>query len=251
MKHKFDPSYSDKTKCGVVTVNKLCGHSEIDHTDMAECDYCEYVGVVEVTLDNSVSCPQCFNEANVPPPIAINEVLKQARLVDNLVEVRTDLFNSETISIMKLKEVIDADPTITNKPYTLANELITRFNRYKTVMFELNEKQVETSNKQKAIQIYLNQLANSLRTEEREKLKIHDINYRIRAAKEPIKIKTIKASSKKLDKVELRKFAKELGVGEFTLQMIVIQKNLTIAQAAAQIRQSIATAKSLTSNEGN
>jgi DNA integrity scanning protein DisA with diadenylate cyclase activity len=169
--------------------------------------------------------------------------LPQIREIDESVQIKTDIFNAATIAINELKATIDADSTIENKPFALATELMTRFTHFKNVVFEMNQKIVEAGNQQKAIQIYLNQLANSLRAEERAKLKIADINYKPTAPKTTT-VKPIKTASKKLDKVELRKYASELGVSEFTLQMIVVSKGLSVEDAAHMLRRSINEAKS-------
>ena len=107
----------------------------------------------------------------------------------------------------------------------------------------MNQKIVEAGNEQKAIQVYLNQLANTLRVEEREKIKLTDINYKPTATKITTP-KPVKTSAKKIDKVELRKYAAELGVSEFTLQMVVVSKNLTVEAAANILRRSINESKS-------
>jgi len=171
--------------------------------------------------------------------------LEASRAVDNAIQVRTDLFNAATTSIIELKAQIDGNADITNKPYALAEELTKRFEHHKQVVFELSEQIVAAGNSQKAIQIYLNQLANSLRAEEREKLKIADINYKPNPVK-PVKTKAIKTtgSTKKLDKTELRKYAAELGVSEFTLQMLCVSKGISPETAANQLRKSINEAKS-------
>lgn len=166
----------------------------------------------------------------------LNSVVKESNRIDSTINVRTDLFNAATVAIMDLKKSIDEDPAIENKPFTLASELKNRFEHYKQVVFELNEKVVEAGNNQKAIQIYLNSLANQLRADEREKLKISDISYKPGLVKSTVKkIST----SKKIDKVELRKFASELGVSEFTLQMVVVQKGISVADAAFLLKRSI------------
>ncbi len=212
---------------------------------LPECDYCESTEGIRQIGEDKV-CPVCeskgVNRVN-NPPISINEVLTKSREIDSRVTVRTDLFNAATVSIIDLKKSIDDDETITNKPYTLAVELQTRFNHHKQVIFELNEKVVEESNKQKAIQIYLNQLANQLRADEREKLKISDINYSPRPIKLPVNAKTIRLTKQRIDKVELRKRAAELGVPEFTLQMIIVQKGITVEQAFQLMKANIEQAK--------
>lgn len=176
----------------------------------------------------------------------VNSVsIEVSRQVDSSVEVRTDLFNAATVAIVELKKTIDSDETITNKPYALAEELKKRFDHHKEIIFNASEVIVQASNQQKAIQVYLNQLANQLRTEEREKLKIADINYPVKPVKPAVKRVTTTQTKKstKLDKAELRKYAGELGVSEFTLQQIVVAKGITVAEAAAFMKNAVAQAK--------
>jgi hypothetical protein len=179
----------------------------------------------------------------------LNQVIMAARTTDDTIQVRTDLFNAATVAITDLKKAIDEDINITNKPYALAEELKRRFEHFRDVIFEMQQKIVEAGNTQKAIQVYLNQLANTLRAEEREKLKIQDLNYQPKSVK-PAKPATITTTGTKgkrkggaLDKVELRKFAAELGVAEFTLQMIVVSKGITIPEAAKILKATLEAAK--------
>lgn len=174
---------------------------------------------------------------------AVNKALVDSAKIDSSVQIRTDLFNAATVSIDELKKAIDEDTTIINKPYALAGELTKRFQHFQQVAFQAQEAVVAANNNQRAIQTYLNTFANTLRAEEREKLKIQDINYRPSAIK-PVKPAAIRTAKKKLDKVELRKYAAELGIAEFTLQMIVVSKGLTVEQAANMLRKSINEAKS-------
>lgn len=169
---------------------------------------------------------------------AMHNALDKAKAIDNAVSVRTDLFNAATVSIVELKQLIDGDDSIQNKQFTLASTLMERFEHFKSVVFEANESIVNATNNQKAIQVYLNQLANSLRQEEREKLKIQDINYKPKEVK-PVKPRAIRTAKAKLDKVELRKYAAELGVSEFTLQMIVVSKGITVEKAADILRKNL------------
>lgn len=199
------------------------------------CDEC-YEKEIQSQLD-SVKEKQAEILRNDP----VNTAIAEAAKLDATVQVKTDLFNAATVAIVELKARIDVDTTIENKPYALASELMTRFTHFKNVVFELNQKIVEAGNQQKAIQVYLNQLANSLREDERNKLKLSDINYKPTATK-PI-VKAVKTTARKLDKVELRKAAAELGVSEFTLQMVVVQKGISVADAAKMLRQSINVAK--------
>lgn len=226
-----------------------------------ECEVCDRVHTeenpVKITCHygNMWFCDVCWEKESVATKdlVKTNEVqsvvtnaLQQAARIDNSVEVRTDVFNANTVAIISLKAEIDNNPEITNKPYVLATELVARFEKFKSVIFEHNEKIVEANNAQRAIQVYLNQMANTLRSEEREKLKIADINYKPTVVK-PLKPKSIGTTgtkkSTKLNKDELRKYASELGIPEFTLQMLVVSKGITVETAANMLRKSLQAAK--------
>lgn len=226
---------------------------------LGECEVCDKVETkISLHYGNMWFCDECWEKEekvsaeHMKPENqqarvnAMNAALEESRKVDSSIQVRTDLFNAATVAIINLKAEIDNNPTIENKPFALAEELKNRFEHFKTVIFEMNEKIIEAGNEQKAIQVYLNQLANQLRAEEREKLKIADMSYqpaRVKPAK-PVSIKTTGTKKTKLDKNELRKYAAELGVAEFTLQMLVVSKGITVEQAANMLRKSINEAKS-------
>jgi len=228
--------------------------SEYHNGKVGDCEACDtkQVRIRPLHNKNMFFCDSCY-EAEIQAQVdsvktrltesnPVNSAISEAAKLDSSIQVRTDLFNAATAAIVELKKSIDDDTSITNKPYTLAETLMARFSHFKQVVFELNQQIVEAGNQQKAIQIYLNQLANQLRSEEREKLRIADINYK----PGPVKIAkpVAKATPKKLDKVELRKYAAELGVSEFTLQSIVIAKGISVADAAKMLRHSINAAKS-------
>jgi uncharacterized coiled-coil protein SlyX len=232
-------------------------------SQLPECDYCERTDSLK-RMDDSLVCPDCetkgIHAANerqkqagkamdaINGPIDINEVLRNSRTIDQSIQVRTDLFNAATVAIMDIKKAIDEDVAIENKPYALASELMNRLNHHKQVIFELNEKMVDAQNNQRAIQQYMNQLANQLRAEEREKLKIQDINYKPGPVR-TVTPKQIKLAKPRLDKKELRKYAAELGVAEFTLQMLVVSKGLSVEAAANLLRTSLNAAKSAATTE--
>ena len=246
MNHSFIKS-ATSDKCAI------CKQDAMAHTDMATCQSCDRVGPVDLKYGNFLMCKECQDKeviaerermlpANQQARVdSMNAALQHSRDIDNSIQVRTDLFNAATVSIVELKSAIDTDDSIANKPYALAEELTKRFNHFKSVVFEMNEKIIEAGNQQKAIQIYLNQLANTLRAEEREKLKISDINYQ---PKPPTKVKSVSTAKGKFDKKELEKYAQELGVAPFTLQMLVVSKGITVETAANMLRKSINEARS-------
>ena len=243
------------TITGVTNPNKKIGN----------CEVCDKINVdINLHYGNMWFCDDCWEKEESatlvnesPTAVAsrletvsnyttsLNSAVSESNKIDSTIQVRTDLFNAATTAIMDLKKSIDDDTSVTNKPFTLASTLKDRFEHYKNVVFELNEKIVEAGNHQKAIQIYLNNLANQLRAEEREKLRLSDISYKPTPPKSGVKkISTTQTGKKgKIDKAELRKFASELGISEFTLQMVVVQKGISVADAAFLLKKSIESAK--------
>lgn len=255
--------------------------TDVNKYVIGKCDICEIEQKVMAKYGNMLFCESCwFHEEEATKElmkpenqvsriqemnqrieeqrskeigtIGINEVLRTSRQIDSSIQIRTDLFNAATVSIIELKKSIYSDESIINKPYQLAEELQKRFEHFKNIVFELNTKLVEAGNEQRAIQVYLNQLANSLRAEEREKLRLADISYTPTSPK-VVKAKAVTTrqtkKSTKIDKVELRKYANELSVSEFMLQMLVVQKGISVSDAAKILKKSIDLAKSASNKE--
>jgi hypothetical protein len=173
------------------------------------------------------------------------DTLARSTQVDASIQVRTDIFNAQTVAIVELQKAIAADDTITNKPYALAETLVNRFEHLRNVVFELNKQIADAGSEQRAIHTYLNTLANSLRVEEREKLRIADINYKPQPVKQHTvkQVRTTGTSAKKASKKEIAEAAKQLGIAEFTLSAFVIQSGGNLETAVNKIKASIAAAK--------
>jgi len=176
-----------------------------------------------------------------------SETIITAQKIDTSVQVRTDVFNSETVAIQDIVRAIQADESIAkdDKAFAIAKVVTERLNHFKGVIFGLGEQIIAESNKQRAAQQYLNGVSNFLRQEQREKLKLLDINYTpkpVAPIKTPKGPKAIKKSTK-IDKVELRNAALRLGVNEATLQMLCIAKGISVADAEIALRKSLEAAK--------
>ena len=218
---------------------------------LPECDYCERTDSIK-KIGDSLVCPDHIADAThkpvseTPSPISVNEVLRKSVAVDTSIATRADLFNAETVAIADILKAIDEDASITNKPFAKATVIQERINRQKQVIFELNQQIVDEHSKQRAQQQSLNNLANQLRADEREKLKLADINYKPRDVRIPVTPKSLKLTKKRIDKKELREAASKLGIPEFTFQLIVTQKNYTVAQATEFFQKQIAEMKAKT-----
>lgn len=247
MDHEFSPSQLD---------NKLCIHCKRgfrDHSKIAQCEACPNVGPCELFAD-MLLCAKCYaaemkavNDYQAPElqEARLNEAHKQMRLnelmadavkQDQTVTLVTDLFNAGTKALVDLLTVIDADPTVENKPYAKAQFTISRIDTFQKALFDAKEKVIELENTIRAHRVHLNTQANQLRDEERAKLKIADFSYQPATPKTP-KPKSDKGTkaAKKSSKVDMTEVAKWAGKISMPIQLIhmrMLSKNMTAEQAA-------------------
>lgn len=168
------------------------------------------------------------------------ELISNARRIDESIHLSTDIFNAKTVAFIDIRDAVYANPEIPqdSKRFELARICKERIRHFQEVIFELDKKKIEAYSEQKSWHLALNDLANKLRVEEREQLKISDITYDVKLPKSvtPRKITT---SPKKASKEELRQLASELGMPEFTIQLVMTSKNWTIEQVGNHLRKTI------------
>jgi len=272
MNHTFNPSPLNTDNCSI------CRYSEHQHSSEAICEACPNVGVVEqykgINAPEMLLCRECIAKEKAreqdfieyalkyqTPELQnerlethrMNEALKAASKIDESVTVTTDLFNAKTVAILELKSIIDADPEIENKNYKLAEILADRQKHFSKIIFDKNQELIEAHNSQKAIQSYLNTLANKLHSEEREKLKLQDLNYKPDTTKiaKPKVIKTVGTGMKKESVAEVRKalneLNKELGTDfpEFVIATMMLSKKLSLEGAINKLRLMTKESKSI------
>jgi hypothetical protein len=212
-----------------------CHRSEKDHTDQATCDACPNVGPCDMfpNIEGMLLCQECIAKElaihNSPEKQQerVNALLHNASKIDTSIQVRTDIFNAQTVSIHELKSLIDADASIENKNFELAKRLTERLNGFKQAIFELNEAMLTKVSEQRSVQTYLNDLSNKLRSIEREEIKLKDISY------QPPTTKITKPKPRqamRLDKAEISKASKETNIPEHMVQMVCVQKGWTPIQ---------------------
>jgi hypothetical protein len=233
LNHSFLASALDNTKC------QLCTGSLEVHGKNVQCEACNNVGSVEQWHVNGRVMFICYECLSKEKQVKVVDIMERRERLDNQIQYREEVFNAEIVSISELKSAI-YDSDIENKPYILAEQLMLRYNHFKQVIFDANQLAVDSANKQRAIQTELNQIANSLRQEEREKLRIQDINYK----PQTVNLKKITTPKKpKLDKKEIAALSREHGIPEYMIQMVASQKNISPKEALVQIKESISTAK--------
>jgi hypothetical protein len=162
---------------------------------------------VYMTLD---MCPICRDKEKVAQelirstaPERIRELsmnlnlIADARKVDDAIHYNSDFFNAKTVEIVELEKFINADESIPldQKYFALSREVVDRINKFSGKLFELK---TETDNVKTAQVVYqrkLNELAERLTKDEREKLKVTAINYKPQVSK-PDKVKVPKLVKK-------------------------------------------------------
>ena len=241
LEHKPTPSFTDANICG------RCQYPADKHGPNAVCDACDNVGVLQicnkmalcrecVAKEISLSLPSVPVAELTPTQHLNNTVLQMSRDIDNSIRVSSDLFNAGTVPIMELKAAIDADTNIPadKKTYKLAEELLIRFNQHKKAIFDMQEKIVAEHTSQKDIQVYLNNLASKLQTEEREKLKIADINYKPEVVKE-VKPRVVKPKAEKFTNAEVKAACAQFGVDEFMVRMTMTAQQCSLLEAVHRV----------------
>lgn len=228
MNHSFQASITGVDKCA------RCSRAQLDHTDLATCECCSNVGPMDIH-ETMLMCPDCVAKekaawAESQKPENIQKRLNEIRVIDNTIQVHTDIFNAETVAIEEIRKLIEADSSIENKHFKLAEIITERYKQFSRVIFDKQNEISVLNTKQKAIQARLNDLAIKLRSDERERLKLQDLQYKPTA---PAKPKPIKTNGKvKYDNAELMKYAQEANLPMAALQMICVQKNMSPKDAA-------------------
>lgn len=247
--HKPTPSFTDANICG------RCQYPADKHGKEAVCDACDNIGVLSI-CNKMALCRECVAKeiASSLPSIPVadltpsqvlnNTVLQMSKDIDSSIRVSSDLFNAGTVPIIELKNAIDKDDSIPadKKTYRLAEVLLERFNQHKKAIFDYQEKIVAEHTDQKAIQKYLNNMASQLQTEEREKLKIADINYKPEVIKE-IKPKVVKPKAEKFTNAEVKAACKQFGVDEFMVRMTMTAQQCSLLEAVHRVITALQKAK--------
>jgi hypothetical protein len=203
MNHAFAISWTDVNKC------KLCGYDKNSHTELASCESCGNITTCEFyphiselsKLRDSAKmllCKKCIDleltsakkvtEEDIKSMGEMRVELHNIRMMQDVIECRQQYFNAEIQSINDLKSEVMNDVNIedSKKNDVIAERMVSRLNEMKKVLWETQEKESEISNKIRANITFMNDFAQHLRLEVRERLKLTNINYNPVLAK-PVK----------------------------------------------------------------
>lgn len=174
-------------------------------------------------------------------------IMSMSRAIDTSVKVREDLFNANTTAITTLSESIkNSHPDLPDIEvrFLIAQELQNRIKHFQSIIFDLNNQLVDASTSQRATQSYLNTLANSLRAEQREKLKLSDLSYQPSSPKPKVtkpKVVKAKVSDDEIKFVtgKLQQEFPDRGGMEFMVRMVIISRNVGADEAGNIVRRTI------------
>ena len=154
-------------------------------------------------------------------------------VVENI-SVKSDYFNAEVGSIVAKAKELENDSNVTNKQFELAKWMKERFEDLQKKLIQVREVENQIISSQTALQSHLQQMTNKLREDERNLLKLKDINYKPAVVKDPT-TKTSKPrvqGPKKFDKEELNQIAKQYNLNPSLLQMTCVARNVSPKDAA-------------------
>jgi hypothetical protein len=247
-----------------------CGFPENKHGPNAPCDSCNNTGTLEFYLlgnSQALLCRDCIErekQHELADAIRIQEdyqnpekqqarldaynsivrpyeqMIRNARKIDEQVHLSTDIFNAKTVAFQDIWTAVWKDDSIESdkKYFELARIAKQRILHFQNIIFELDKQKIEAYSEQKSWHVALNDLANKLRVEEREALRISDITYDVKMPK-VVTPRSIKIAPKKASKEEIRALSTELGMPEFTIQLVMTSKNWTFEQVGNHFRKSI------------
>ena len=173
-----------------------------------------------------------LNEHKQSESIRLLEASKQ---IDQSIALDIDIFNAKTTALVEICNTIDADESVVNKPLAKAEYAHSRITHLQKVIFDLKHQIDEAYNEQRAAQVYLNKVANELRAEERERLKVEDISYQPTVRKQPkpkaAGTKTAVKTSAKQMVEQANLWAAKIGMPGTVIHMRMLQKNMNAEEA--------------------
>lgn len=247
MNHSFTASETDSTRC-------RCGRIETDHTKQATCDSCGNTCGIDGKIHgqrNLLLCPECFDKeveayrnssSEIDHTAQIinglqtpaSEILKVSRTIDSSVKVKEDLFNAKTKAIVELQDAINRDDSIADKHFTLCKAIEERFNHLTSILHDLKNKQEDALTDQRALQTFFQMRAQQLSIEQREQIKLKDLNYK---PEPPKLVKSKPAPVRKFDINQLKLASAESKIPLQALQAVCVSRNVSALEAVRILKE--------------
>jgi len=136
---------------------------------------------VKIELDMNKSLNNENNDMENDPIELIDNLVATIALdnIDEPLVTFQDFFNAETKAFVVVREEIFKDKEIPDdqKFFEYARRIKEQHFHFRRVLFEVKKVEVEINARDRALQYLLNSILSKFKTEEREKLKLSDINY--------------------------------------------------------------------------
>jgi len=244
MNHSFHPSTSVPDSCTV------CKYPEITHTDHAECEAGNCPSgptKVEIRYGNMLMCESCWQRelavtAKHMSPEAqkarLDAYLAQSKAIDEKVQTKMDIFNSEAIPAVELRASINNNTEMDQlqKDHLYAKTCMERFIGLKQAVFGKREELLKMENEMRMWQVQVRTVASLLSAELKAQFQASDVTYN------PPVTKVTKPAAPKIPKKryspdELLAACKKYDVPMAAVQMFVTSKNMSPEDAAMHLRR--------------
>jgi len=200
-----------------------------------DCECCETSkDVVLVVLHGMAMCPKCLAEQQSAEARQKSvEVIENAHTVDASLELKSDIFNSATVSFIELKAAIDNNPDIpaSEKEYALVKEAAIRRGAMNQLIVAKKQELLKAQNEHFAWDKNIKDTVAKLRVEQRKKFEQFDLTYQPEpTSKKPKKVQAAKG----YDRAAVNDAAVKYGVPTHGIQSILVSRPGMNPDAAAK-----------------
>jgi hypothetical protein len=149
----------------------------------ARCESCSKVSSCDI-VDDMVLCDACA--------IAIKtkhfDIIQESRNTDAQIRSAQDLWNAKTVATIDLIKAIRENDSIVDKNIEIQKVLTEHYEHLAPRILELESELFDLQAEKSVVKFNLDQLADNLRKEYRERIKIADANYQPPEKKNKVKI---------------------------------------------------------------
>jgi len=178
-------------------------------------------------------CQFCYKQQSDAMSKAAAQVVVDAHVVDSVTLTKADVFITKNISLVELRNAIDANSEIPadQKSYAYTKECQARMQSLQRAIFEQEQAITKMRDEAKMYQIEVQNLVVTLRKEWRSEFTSHDITYTPKSPKSPKPKATPTPNKSGYKKGEVKQAAEKYGVASEGIRTMMIAKNMTADEA--------------------
>ena len=204
-----------------------------------DCESCTRTNVAITRVHNNMMmCDECI--AKESALVTVNHTVAESRQIDDVIEIKPDMFNATTVAFVELQAAIQHDPSIAEdmKGYALVEEAARRIKVMNAAILADKAALLAKENERYAWLTQTQNVASKLRADLREKFKQFDLSYEPKPQKTP-KSKPVKTATN-TSKAEVRKAvndaASKYNVDASIIKMMLLSRpGLTPETAAIEL----------------